>query len=160
VRAVLPPFIFRPLVETAFRMRTPFRRRSHAIRRMLARYQPDIGRHPLERGYPALPFRWNTAHLFWPVVPYFGGYYAERLWDRALAKLRVPRRLRPESWRRRLGLWSEPRVRAVLDPRRMRLAALMDERALSDYLAASRQPRFAYDAHWHRLLALEMTLDR
>jgi hypothetical protein len=58
----------------------------------------------------------------------------------------------------RLQLWRDEETQEMLDPPGMRLASLIDPLRLTDFLESSRQPQFAFDQQWRRVLTVEMAL--
>jgi hypothetical protein len=147
----LSPFMFRRALETMLQTRASLRRRSLLIRRMLAEFQPVMARYPLEHGYPAFPATWRTLPRFWPLAGYYGG----RIWRRVT---RESERAQQSGVPPRLQLWEDPQLRERLDPARMTLTRLIDERSLANFLARSRELAFPYDDQWRRVLTLEWAL--
>ncbi|HWR17329.1 MAG TPA: hypothetical protein VN577_21040 [Terriglobales bacterium] len=151
---VISPFLFRDVVETSFRIRTPMRRRSLVIRKMFARYAPQFGRFPLEYGYPALPVNWKTAHLFWPIAPYFGKYYGTRIIARAKSSLGIAKRGAAVSSTRTEPLPAQQEF--ALE--RVRATGILDDAGIERLLCESRDGNGTL--LFRRLLTLELTLGR
>lgn len=149
----LSPFMFRSALEAMLQARAGLRKRSLLIRRMLARFQPQLARYPLEHGYPALPATWKTLPRFWPLAGYYGGKVRQR------AGLGATHGHRPDAAASvRLRLWQDPSTQELLDPARMKAAELFDGPALAAFLARSRQANFPAEKEWSRLLSLEYAL--
>src|SRR4029077_20823790 len=68
----LSPFLFRSVLETMLRTRALLRWRSLLIRKMLARFQPEMAAYPHEHGFPVEPTTWKNFYRFWPLASYFG----------------------------------------------------------------------------------------
>jgi hypothetical protein len=62
------PFMWRKPMEVALSAPPAVRVRNRMTRRLIEHLDPRLAGIPLAQGYPALPLRWNTAHLFWPLV--------------------------------------------------------------------------------------------
>jgi len=146
-------FLLRSLLETVLQAEPAIRRRSLLVRKMLARYQPLLAQFPLEHGYPAAPVSVGNIHRFWPLV----GHY----------RVKVQHRMRRVwSWNRgttlptqepiRLVLWRDSKVRELLSD--SRLTTVLDPSALANFQLESKGSGFQFDAHWFRLLTLEMAL--
>ena len=75
----LSPFLFRSVLETMLRTRALLRWRSLLVRKMLARFQPEMAAYPLEHGFPAEPTTWKNFYRFWPLASYFGRKVAGKL---------------------------------------------------------------------------------
>lgn len=150
-------FIFRSVLETTLMIKANLRRRSLLIRRMLAEFEPRLGKFPLEHGFPALPVTWKNFYRFWPIV----GYYRKRIMAKAVQKagwrrassLPAPNHLPP-----RIKLWREEEVRDLLDPGKMKLGCLADRKALDNFLSHSEKQDFKFNEQWTRMLTLEYTL--
>ena len=149
--------MFRSVLETMLAIQVRLRRRGVVIRQMLSEFRPDWAAVPLEHGYPAMPATWKTLHKFLPVL----GHYGRKAASKVLGKFGGHRERNPPqpgSTPIRLQLWSEERVRTVLDYRTMSLNGLLDPAALRDFLKKSENAGFPFDAEWRRLLSLEYTL--
>ncbi len=159
LRRVLAPFLFRSVLDTMLSMTIRARYRSRVVREMFARHQPALGRVPMGRGYPPLPFGPRTALAFWPLPVYYAKRIATKVSRMAGGKVSLPSTagVIPPA---RPALWQDERVRDLLDPRSMRLAAILDASRLETFLAESRGPGFAFDGAWQRLLSLETMLRR
>jgi hypothetical protein len=151
----LSPFMFRSVMEVILQTRTKARQRSLLVRRMLARFQPQLANVPLEHGYPAVPVNWKNWYRFWPLAKYYGS----RLWQKAGARRSTGVAVMgPAATPLRMQLWSEPEVSDLLVAPTMRAGALLDQARLHAYLIASKKPEFPWDEQWMRLLTLEYTL--
>jgi hypothetical protein len=62
------PFMWRKPMEVALSAPPCVRIRNRMTRRLIEYLDPRLAGIPLAQGHPALPLRWNTAHLFWPLV--------------------------------------------------------------------------------------------
>lgn|GEM_PF-725926 len=153
----LSPFMLKSVLETMLQIRVRLRSHSLLVRMMLAELQPELAAYPLEHGHPALPLTWRNWPRFIPLL----NVYAKK------ARLKIEHRLfkgRTTAARTiniepaRMRLSSTPEVGQLLDPRRMRLAALIGEDRLADFLDGSRHPHFPFDQQWNRVLSLEMAL--
>ncbi len=149
----LSPFMFRSVLEVMLQAPYAIRRRSLLIRRMLAQYQPAIADYPLEHGYPAVPATWSNLPRFSPLVSYYGGKVAQRLRSRLGGQ-----NLSSPAVNHRLELWQTDEYKALLNPRSMKAASLLDASALAAFLRSSQGTAFSRDAEWRRLLSLEMAL--
>ncbi len=151
----LQPFLCRPVAEAVLRAGAGVRRRSLLTRLLLARYQPEMAAFPLEHGYPALPFTLRSAHRFAPLLPRYAAKGARKLLEKFGGRNHHRAPAPPAT---RLRLWEDEEVRELLDPARMLLGALADVDAVGAFLRRSREPAFAHDGQWARLLTLEYTL--
>jgi hypothetical protein len=149
----LSPFMFRSVLETTLQAGFATRERSLLVRRMLAKYQPEIADYPLEHGYPALPVTSKTLWRFWPLVPCYGRKIIQRL----NLQLGTEREVRP-TCSPRLQLWKTDEIRSLLIPASMKTAVILEPSAVAAFLNASREPGFLLDGLWNRLLSLEMAL--
>lgn len=152
----LSPFLFRSVLETMLSTRTCLRRRSLLIRHMLAEFTPRLAEFPLEHGYPALPVTWRNLHRFWPVP----GHYGKKVLFKLLGTNRgsLAGGSLSSQLRTRLQLWCDDEVREILNATTMRLANLVDRKALRDFLANSQRVNFSLHHQWTRALTLEYTL--
>lgn len=148
----LAPFLARSLLEILLRTPPRARLRSLLFRRLFARHQPSLARYPLEHGYPPMPFSVLRAWRFLPLIPYYG----ERVWHK-VRRRSTPAIISGAGDCPRVRLWREAETVALLDPGRMRTAALFADDRLVQFLVPSRQENFAFDGAWRRLLALELT---
>jgi hypothetical protein len=154
----LSPFLFRSVLETMLRTRALLRWRSLLVRKMLARFQPEMAAYPLEHGFPAEPTTWKNFYRFWPLASYFGHKVASKLArtmgvHRAAAEAPVGSRFVP-----RLALWREEAVKDLLLPAKMKLSGWLDPVALEAFFQRSQQPGFSFDEQWARVLSLELAL--
>lgn len=78
------PFAFRQVLELALSSPKEVRIRHRLMRRLIEYQNPRLARFPLAQGYPALPLRWDTFHLFYPLVREVG-YKASQHLARRLA---------------------------------------------------------------------------
>lgn len=147
----LSPFMFSSVLEVMLRTTGALRKRSLMVREMLARFQPKFASFPLEHGYPALPATWKNLHQFRPLL----NHYGHKIMQRAGIML-PPSTQSGEPLR--LRFWADEEVQAVLDPRSLRSAALLDEDGLRSFLLQSRQMPCSFDNEWSRLLSLELAL--
>jgi hypothetical protein len=151
-------FLFRSVLETILRTRTLLRWRSLLVRKMLARYQPEMAAYPLEHGFPAEPTTWKNFYRFWPLAAYFGdkvgGKLARKLGvQHAATETPAGGRFVP-----RLALWREEAVKDLLVPAKMKLSGWLDPAALEAFFRRSQQPGFSFDEQWARVLSLELAL--
>ena len=154
----LSPFLFRSVLETMLRTRALLRWRSLLVRKMLARFQPEMAAYPLEHGFPAEPTTWKNFYRLWPLASYFGHKVASKLArtmgvHRAAAEAPVGSRFVP-----RLALWREEAVKDLLLPAKMKLSGWLDPVALEAFFQRSQQPGFSFDEQWARVLSLELAL--
>ena len=152
----LSPFMFRSVLEAMLSVRTILRWRSLLIRKMLAKYSPQMAAQPLEHGFPAQPATWRNFYRFAPLATYFG--------KKAVAKVRRKQGLHRTIGADRKGpiprlqLWSDERVKEALSPAKMKVTALLDPTKLNIFLENSRKESFDFDEQWARLLTLECAL--
>jgi hypothetical protein len=152
----LSPFMFRSVLELMLAVQTNVRKRSRLVRRMLAQNSPSWASIPLEDGAPCVPLTWTNAIRFTPRLSFYG--------RRALQlAARVAGRTHggtgsTEGDVQRSQLWSGEDVRTILHPRTMRLASIIDSKAMGSFLQRSQQKGFAFGAQWNRLLTLECAL--
>ena len=124
---------------------------------MLAEHEPELGEFPLEHGFPALPVTWKNFYRFWPIV----GYYRQKIVAKASQKAgwrRAPSLPAPSNLPPRINLWREEEVRDLLNPGKMRLACVLDKKALDNFLSLSEKQDFKFNDQWARMLTLEYTL--
>ncbi len=146
------PLAFRSVLEPLLRTRPAERHRNRLAARTLARYAPDLARMPLEAGGTALP---RGLHVAWRSLP--------PVWVELRRKFRALRRrgqLRASTGAgaARLALWQDPTTRAWLESDDWALGETVDRDALRKLLRASREPQFALEPVFGRLLALELAL--
>jgi hypothetical protein len=153
----LSPFMFRSVLETMLKVRPRQRLRSLLIRQLLAQFQPKLAAYPLEHGYPAMPATWRTLPRFFPLVSYYSGRAARKLAQLA-GRTTVGNASGAPVTVRRLHLWQDQEVCALLDPARMRAAAFLDPSGIAGFLGKSRSEAFSFDGQWSRLLSLECAL--
>jgi hypothetical protein len=146
----LSPFMLRPVLETMLQARAALRTRSRMVRIMLARYAPRLANIPLEHGYPAVPASWNNLHRFYPLAGYYAGRAASRIARRFPRHQRLPaaNEVRPDRLQE---------MQELLNPDHMRLASVLDRRALQTFLAGS-QNAPAEVPQWRYLFTLEYTM--
>jgi hypothetical protein len=152
----LSPFMFRSVLETMLQVETRLRRRGLVVRKMLARFQPQLAAYPLEHGYPAMPVTWRNFYRFWPVPSHYARKVFEKCCERA--GLNPTGRVGHSRESARSLLWREEEVRDLLRPEKMQVCSLLDREALAHFLEASRQAQFPFDQQWSRLLTLEYAL--
>jgi hypothetical protein len=150
------PFMFRRVLEVMLATRASDRRRSLLIRRMLTKFQPKWANYPLEHGYPAAPATWKNFYRFTPLAQYYAGRVLSKIkgrigWRTAGAPL-------PSLSLQRLHLWSQEDVRELLNPKKMRMATILDPVGLESFLQHSQQTYFPYDEQFTRILTLETAL--
>jgi hypothetical protein len=151
----LSPFMFRPVLETMLQAGSLLRWRSLLVRKMLAKFSPQLASYPLEHGFPAEPVSWRNVHRFAPLGPYF----AKKVVGKAARTLGVRRAIAEDSeMTPRLQLWNNERVRETLLPGTMKLSSWLDPSALESFLKRSTQRDFAFGDQWARLLSLECAL--
>ncbi len=154
----LSPMMFRSVLETMVRVRPGLRRHSRLVRRVLVALHPRLAAQPLEHGYPALPLTITNWPRFAPWLAEIGRRAARK----AARKLGFERLLAParsssgSSTRERL--LADERIGELLRPERMALCGVIDAGRLRSFLDAARQPGFAHERQWNRLLGLELAL--
>src|SRR5579884_62906 len=146
----LSPFMFRPVLEAMMETRPELRKRSLMIRKMLARFQPKLANFPLEHGYPAEPVAWNNLHRWTPLLSYYG----HKLSLRARAGHRDKQPIKKSS------LWQTEQVRHVLQPGSMKVAAIMDQQALTAFVSQVQDGVTPVSNEANRLLGLEWVLGK
>ncbi|MBK8980134.1 MAG: hypothetical protein IPM29_29895 [Planctomycetes bacterium] len=152
LRACLSPLIFRSVLEPLLRTRPEDRARNRLARRTLARFAPELAALPLEAGGPALPMSAANAWRFAPELM--------NLVRRATRKLLRGRGSPEPAFARdaRLALWRDPRFEVRFAPRELALAQHVVPAELERLVIASRQPDFADEALFGRLLGIELAL--
>jgi asparagine synthase (glutamine-hydrolysing) len=150
----ISPYVFRSVLDTALQTRVDARKNSRLVRHLLAQLQPRLAAYPLEPGYPAMPLNLKSWPRFLPA----SWRYAGKLWTKTDRKLFNRDSSPSDSEAPRLQLWRDEETQETLNPISMRLTALIDSARLSDFLESSRQPHFAFDQQWRRVLTVEMTL--
>jgi len=159
LRRCVAPFLFRSVLDVNLSMGVATRYRSRVIREMLARHAPGLARIPMTRGYPPMPFSLKTVHAFRSLPAYYAKRVAAKVARMAgFGVVLAPTAGVPVTLR--VALWGDPAVREHLDPRSMRLAAILAPERLEGFLAESRTPGFAFEGGWNRLLTLEATMRR
>jgi asparagine synthase (glutamine-hydrolysing) len=141
-------FLFRSVMETALQTVPRARLHSRLARRVMATLQPALAAHPLESGAPAMPLTLTTWPRFLPALAHLAGKARRKLFRPV-----VSHGLKPA----RLGL-NEDDARAVLDPARMRLTALIEPARLRAFLDSLPAGRHLANGQWRRLLSLELAL--
>ncbi|MFO1053680.1 MAG: hypothetical protein U1F36_15805 [Planctomycetota bacterium] len=151
----LSPLVFRSALEPLLRTRFAARDKNRLARMVLARFAPKLARMRLESGGPALP---RTALNAWRFLPEAVGF-AKKV-ALKLAGRRTHARTLEETSAPRLALWSDPRLRDLLDPTRMELGGHVDRDELRSLVDATRAPQFEHELLFGNLLALELGLRR
>jgi hypothetical protein len=149
------PFMWRRPMEAALSAPPRMRVRHRMTRRLIEYLDPKLAAIPLTQGYPALPLRPGTVHLFRPL--------AGEMWSAVAKRLRRfqpgrPRPLPPANPVR--GLWSLEEVRETLDPKTMTSAALYHPERLADLLRQSQDERFGASLRFSRIVTLELLARR
>ena len=153
----LSPFLFRSVLETMLRVNFTLRRRSLLHRTMIEKLDPQMAKFPLEHGYPAIPFRWDTALRFWPLPIYYG----KKAFRKILNKMTLSRPsevLQSKSAAMRISLWKDEEVINLLEPKHMKSLSLCEDTRVEKFLNRSKSPEFPFHDQWARLLSLEFTL--
>lgn len=150
----LSPFMLRPILTVLLTTQPSLRKRSLMIRRMLAEFSPMFANEPLEYGYPAAPVRLNNLHSFWPLVV----YYRLKVVDRLASKLRAHAHSQPAAEKPGRSLTSDPELQHILEPAKMRLASVLDQRSLQTFLSS--QAHIGPGHKWRFLFTLEYTLQQ
>ncbi len=150
----LSPHLFRSVLETALQTSARTRKSSNLARQLIARLHPQLAAHPLEQGHPAMPLTLSNWPRFVPAL----WHYAGKGWGKVGKTLFNHSSSAPGSEPARLQLWRDEQAQETLNPSAMRLNSLIDSFRLRDFLDSSRQPHFAYDLQWRRVLSLEMAL--
>jgi len=152
----LSPFMFRSVIETMLGTRAMLRWRGLMIRKMLARFSPQMASDPLEHGFPAEPATWKNFYRFFPLANYFGGKVVGKI--RGKLGLKKTAESGDGTVDSRLQLWRDERVKELLRPGKMQLASYLDPAALANFLARSQQKEFPFAEQWGRILSLECAL--
>ena len=155
----LSPFMFRSVLEPLLQIRSSFRRRNQFASTLIQSLQPTLANMPLEHGWPALPFRWNTAHKFWPLPILLGKKVVQRISGRNVFFRPPPKELGPMA-AQRLKLWEERNLRDLLNPSEMNVGHILDGLALKQFIQASKEACFPYESQWANLMTMELTLSQ
>ncbi len=149
------PFMWRRPMEMALSAPPSMRVRHRMTRRLIEYLDPKLAAIPLTQGYPALPLRPGTAHLFWPL--------AQELSFAATKRLRrfLPKRPPPQVTVNPIkGLWSIEEMREMLDPKTMASASLYNSGPLTGLLRQSQDDHFAGSRRFGRVLTIELLARR
>ena len=149
------PFMWRRPMEMALSAPPSMRVRHRMTRRLIEYLDPKLAAIPLTQGYPALPLRPRTAHLFWPL--------ARELSFAATKRLRhfLPGRPQPQvSVNPIKGLWSIEEMREMLDPKTMASSSLYNFGPLTGLLRQSQDDHFAGSRRFGRILTIELLARR
>jgi hypothetical protein len=141
----LSPFLFSAPMEAALATPPAGKIRHRLSRRLIEHLDPALARLPLAQGYPALPLRPSTAHLFLPLAAEIAGKSWRKL-------VRRPRSAPGNPVR---ALWDVPEIRDLLRPDAMITALLYDSGRLRAFLDASRGEAFGAASSFGRVLTLE-----
>ena len=146
--------MFRSVLEAMLQADPLLRWRSLLVRKMLARFAPQIAAYPLEHGFPAEPASWRNFYRFAPLIPHFGKKVL------AARPLAIARQKPVDSAGSglRAHLWKDERIRELLYIPEMKAGDLLEPSALRNFLERSEQESFAFDDQWGRLLSLEWSL--
>jgi asparagine synthase (glutamine-hydrolysing) len=150
----LSPFVFRSVLDAALQSSVDARKNSRLVRHLLARLQPRLAAYPLEPGYPAMPLDLKSWPRFLPA----SWRYAGKLRNKKDRKLFNRNSSPADLESPRLQLWRDEETQEALKPVNMRLNSLIDPARLNDFLESSREPNFAFDLQWRRVLTVEMAL--
>ena len=149
------PFMWRRPMEMALSAPPSMRVRNRMVRRLIEYLDPKLAAIPLAQGYPALPLRPGTAHLFGPL--------AQELLFAATKRLRrfLPGRRQPQvSVNPIKGLWSIEEMSQMLDPKTMVSGSLYNDGPLAGLLRQSRDDQFAGSRRFGRVLTIELLARR
>jgi hypothetical protein len=151
------PFGFREVIELALSSPPNRRTRHRLIRRLIECQSSRLAALPLAQGYPALPLRLNTCHLFYPLLHEVGGKVVRKLgqkmgWGGGGG---VPDPGGPAS---QIGrLWALEEVADLLRPATMLTRDLYESAELDRVLQASRSPANSAECESAcKILTLEM----
>ena len=150
----LSPFVFRSVLDTALQTSVDARKNSRLVRHLLARLQPRLAAYPLGPGYPAMPLDLKSWPRFLPASWRSAGKLRNKTDRKLFSRNSSP----ADSEAPRLQLWRDEETQETLNPVNMRLNSLIDSLRLNDFLESSRQPDFAFDQQWRRVLTVEMAL--
>ncbi len=152
----LSPFMFRSVIERMLGTGAMLRWRGLMIRKMLARFSPQMAHYPLEHGFPAEPATWNNFYRFLPLANYFGGKVIGKISGKL--GLKKAAKSAEGSIDPRLQLWRDEQVKELLQPANMQLASYVDSAVLANFMTRSRQREFSFADQWARILSLECAL--
>jgi asparagine synthase (glutamine-hydrolysing) len=140
------PFMFREPMEIALAAPPSIRVRHRLTRRLIEYLDPRLSRMPLAEGYPAVPLRPGTAHLFWP--------QAVDTLNKVLKRAPTDSPASPENPLKRL--WALEEVATLLEPRSMASADLYQPHALQQYLKNTREDAWRKTGTFGRIVSLEL----
>jgi len=145
------PFLMKGPLQVALSATVRERLANRMPRRLIHRFDPELAALPMASGVPASPITWDTAHRFHRLPEQWGN----RVWRKASRML--PRR----SSRAQLSgvsatalLWSYPPFRDWWS--RPWTQELYRAGALQEFLQQSQTPGFVEDAHFGRVVTLEL----
>lgn len=147
------PFTFRRPMEVALSAPPSVRLRCRMSRRLIEHQNPVLAALPLAEGYPALPLRLRTAHLFGPLLVQQWHAVQRRLRSAAPISKAVPSSpySAPFSDLARID-----EVRDLLDPSSMLTRDLYNAKVLGGLLSGWETPHFRHAERAARILDLEM----
>jgi asparagine synthase (glutamine-hydrolysing) len=149
---VLSPFMWTRPMEVALSAPPGSRVRHRMSRRLIEHLNPSLAALPLAQGYPALPLRPTTAHLFWPLAKEL----AEKAWRRAWGLFGAEGHPATRAQNPAIGLWENEEVSGLLRQDRMITRELYKPAALESFLGMSRSERFSKISQFGRVLTLEL----
>lgn len=146
------PFTFRRPLEVALAAPPALRVRNRMARRLIEYLNPRLAALPMAQGYPAVPLRAATAHLFWPALKELAPILRRRVL-RAVPGLRA---LSPAHQNWLMGFSQSEQARDLLSPLGMVTSSLYSRHRLDAFLTSSRQPDFAGERQLGRVFTLEL----
>lgn len=146
------PFMFREPMEIALSAPPAIRVRHRMTRRLIEYLDPRLAMLPLAQGYPAVPLRLRSAHLFAPLVVEGLQTVAKRL--RSFLPVFQPLS-KGKLHTKAIQPWQEE-IRDLLNPSTMVTRPLYKTKNLRRFLDLSSHDGFAETSHLGRILTLEL----
>lgn len=121
-------------------------------RRLIEHLDPRLAAIPLAQGYPALPLRWNTAYLFWPLITEMQQKAVQKVRRKILHRAPAG----PPLPTLQSQVWKLEEVQELLNPRRMATRDLFRPNELERLVNFSGSPFPGSSRILSRIVTLEL----
>ena len=146
------PFMWRKPMEVALSAPPGARVRNRMTRRLIEHLDPRLAAIPLAQGYPALPLRWNTAYLFWPLITEMQQKAVQKVRRKILHRAPAG----PPLPTLQSQVWKLEEVQELLNPRRMATRDLFRPNELERLVNFSGSPFPGSSRILSRIVTLEL----
>jgi hypothetical protein len=148
----ISPFMWRKPMQIALSAPPSVKVRNRMARALIEYFDPRLAAIPLAEGYPALPLRLNTAHLFWPLAVDLSHKVRKKIARKLTRGAPQP----PDHPSMHSKVWQEEEVRELLNPDRMLTRDLFRLPALKQVLSGAKGNSPGHTRLLSRILTLEL----